>query len=157
MGYFLANLPLEIQRSPTQTGTKRYRDWEEAAAALSKLEEPWSVMLAECRRFQQSLQDARAREDATQNYRQGTGGGRQQPVVFRCRECQGVGHRDINCVLGQPGYLPKRGFTCKRCGGRDHYARYCATKSSRPSAEGIPPDVPPNPADKLLTRSNGVA
>ena len=38
VGYFLANLPLDIQRSLTQNGTKRYRDWEEAAAALSKLD-----------------------------------------------------------------------------------------------------------------------
>ena len=157
VGYFLANLPLDIQHFLTQNGTKRYRDWEEAAAALSKLEEPWSVMRAECRRFQQSLQDARSREDATQNYRQGTGGGQQQSLAFRCRECQGVGHRDINCPLRQPGYLPKRGFTCKRCGGKDHFARDCATRSSRPSANDTPPEVPPHPTERQLTRSNGVA
>ena len=141
MGYFLANLPLDIQRSLAQNGTKRYRDWEEAAATLSKLEEPWSVMRAECRRFQQSLQDARSREDATQNYRQGTGGGQQHSLAFRCRECQVVGHRDINCPLRQPGYLPKRGFTCKRCEGKDHFARDCATKSRRQSANETPPEV----------------
>ena len=40
VGYFLAKLPLDIQRSLTQNGTKRYRDWEEAAAASSRVEEP---------------------------------------------------------------------------------------------------------------------
>ena len=157
MGYFLANLPLNIQRSLTQNGTKRYQDWKEAESALFKLEEPWSVMRAECHRFQQNLQDARSREDAAQNYRQGTGGGRQKSVVFRCRECQAVGHSDINGPLRQPGYLPKRGFTWKRCGGKDHFARDCATKPSRPSADETPPDVPPNPTERLLTPSNGVA
>lgn len=157
VGYFLANLPLDIRRSLTQNGTKRYHDWEEAAAALSKLEEPWSIMEAECRRFQQSLQDARARENAPQHYRQSTAGGQQQPRVFRCRECQGVGHREINCPLRQPGYLPKRGFTCKRCGGKDHFARDCAPRTSGPTASATPPDNPLHPSDKQPTRSNGVA
>lgn len=97
VGFFLANPPVEIQRSLTQNGTKRYQDWEEAAAALAKLEEPWSVMQAESRRFQQSLLDAKSRVDAKQNHQQRAGGGQEQPAAFRCRECQGVGHRDVNC------------------------------------------------------------
>lgn len=157
---FVANLPPALQRTLTDNGTKCYKTWEEAAVALSKLEQPWSVMQAEYRRIQQGIQDAMSREAAKQARRPTAGPGQHMSTDFRCGECQGIGHRDVNCPLKQPGHVPKKGFTCNRCGGKDHFLAECATKPFRSPPRGPPPNVPNVPSYPTTAQpaqSNGVA
>ena len=151
--YFLTRLPVEIHRQLTHNGTIRYRNWEEAAKALKGMEEPWGVILAGRRRLQQSLDDVANRVQYRQSL-SGTAGGQQNPPAFRCGECQGLGHRDVNCPLRQPGHTPKRGQTCKRCGGKDHFAQNCSTRVSRPTITATPPAPPANASEKLCMLSS---
>ena len=156
-GFFLANLPEQLLRSLLQNGTKEFRDWEEAATALAKLEEPWSLANARVQRYRQSLQDVRSRSERRQAGRPSPGEGVQPPNSFRCKECQGVGHRELNCPLRQSGHIPKQGYTCRRCGGKDHFAKDCATKPYRPQSIGSPSRDPPTPIGAVPNRLNGVA
>ena len=125
---FLSKLPPDIKRQLTHNGTICYHDWEEAAVALSRLEEPMCVVEAAHRRCLQSMEEAFNKVQARKSQFR-TAGGQQNPAVFRCRECQGVGHKDLNCPFCQAGHTPKPGTTCKRCGGKEPFSKDCAVRA----------------------------
>ncbi|CDJ34780.1 uncharacterized protein EMH_0092710 [Eimeria mitis] len=61
VGYYLANLPDEIYREVTRGGTRKFADWQDAAAALAATAAPWKDSCEERLRFQRDLEDAKRR------------------------------------------------------------------------------------------------
>ncbi|CDJ50398.1 hypothetical protein EBH_0033300 [Eimeria brunetti] len=61
VGYYLANLPVEIYREITRGGTKKFADWQEAAAALATTAAPCRDSCEDRLRFQRDLEDANRR------------------------------------------------------------------------------------------------
>ncbi|CDJ47222.1 hypothetical protein EBH_0071610 [Eimeria brunetti] len=55
-GYYLSNLPVEIYREITRGGTRKFEDWQEAAAALATTAPPWTESCEERLRFQRDLE-----------------------------------------------------------------------------------------------------
>ena len=149
----LSKLPPDIKRQLTHNGTICYHDWEEAAVALSRLEELMCVMEAAHRHCLQSMEEAFNKVQAKQSQFR-TAGGQQTPTVFRCRECRGAGHRDVNCPLRQAGHTPKPGTTCKRCEGKKYFLKDCATRASRATTNETPAAPPTNNGGKLFMLSN---
>ncbi|CDJ29543.1 LOW QUALITY PROTEIN: uncharacterized protein EMH_0050550 [Eimeria mitis] len=93
LGYYLANLPLEIYREITRGGTRKFADWQEAAAALATTEAPWRDSLEERRRFQRDLEDAKCRW---------AHGGR-EPGLQRARETDGMTLRNHAVTSAEEG------------------------------------------------------
>lgn len=141
VGYYLANLPVEIYREITQGGTRKFADWQEAAAALATTAAPWRDSCEDRLRFQRDLEDAKrrwangGREPGLQRERESRGNRRNDTTDSRCYACSGRGHVSRDCPL-RNGATRRIGETCSRCGGRDHYARDCPT-SARPRAEPV--------------------
>ncbi|CDJ47229.1 hypothetical protein EBH_0015150 [Eimeria brunetti] len=61
VGYYLANLPVEIYREITRGGTRKFADWQEAAAALATTAAPWRDSCEDRLRFQRDLEGAKRR------------------------------------------------------------------------------------------------
>ncbi|CDJ47363.1 hypothetical protein EBH_0072420 [Eimeria brunetti] len=61
VGYYLGNLPVEIYREITRGGTRKFADWQEAAAALATTAAPWRDSCEDRFRFQRDLEDAKRR------------------------------------------------------------------------------------------------
>lgn len=128
---FLSKLPFELQRQLTKNFTSYFEDWEDASDALADLMEPYCAKQAAFRRCLRDMDEA-VKEQARLN--PGNNARSLDAKAPRCKECQGVGHRDVNCPLLQPRFVPKRGRTCLRCGGKDHFAADCASKAIKPTA-----------------------
>ncbi|CDJ65167.1 hypothetical protein, conserved [Eimeria necatrix] len=145
VGYYLANLPVEIYREITRGGTRKLADWQEAAAALATTAAPWRDSCEDRLRFQRDLEDAKrrwangGREPCLQRERESRGNRRNDPTDSRCYACSGRGHVSRDCPL-RNGATRRIGETCSRCGGRDHYARDCPT----------PADPTPTPSSPVL-------
>ncbi|CDJ51691.1 OSJNBa0079C19.6 protein, related [Eimeria brunetti] len=106
LGYYLGNLPAELLRTLTQGGTRIFRDWQDAATALSSLETPWQASCVRWQQFEQELVSAR--------HRTGPGGRSSSPRLApawrsnltdentsaRCYECRGKGHLGRDYVKG---------------------------------------------------------
>ncbi|CDJ67037.1 Gag-pol, related, partial [Eimeria necatrix] len=143
VGYYLANLPDEILREVTQGGTRRFADWQEAAAALATTVAPWKDLREDCHRFRRDLEDATrrwvkgGREPGLLRERENRDDRSNDTTDSRCYACSGRGHASRDCPL-RNGATRRIGEVCSRCGGRDHYARDCPT-SARPGAEPIRP------------------
>ena len=132
---FLSKLPLDIKLRLTNDGNIHFKDWEDAKAALSKLAEPICAMQADDRRSIQTMAEAFKNQQTRlstfnalgaqantptvpQNRPSllGAPGAHSNPRVFRCGEYQGIGHRDVNCPLRQPGHVPKTGILATGAG-----------------------------------------
>ncbi|CDJ48235.1 hypothetical protein EBH_0077810 [Eimeria brunetti] len=61
VGYYLANLPVEIYREITRSGTRKFADWQGAAVALVTAAAPWRDSCEERLRFQRDLEDGKCR------------------------------------------------------------------------------------------------
>ncbi|CDJ50702.1 hypothetical protein EBH_0035640 [Eimeria brunetti] len=139
VGYYLANLPVEIYREITRGETRKFADWQEAAAALATTAAPWRDSREERLRFQRDTEDAKCRwanggrEPGLQRERGSRGNRQNDTTESRCYECRGHVSRD--CPL-RNGRARRNGETCSRCGGRDHYARDCP-RPARPRAEPV--------------------
>ncbi|CDJ67236.1 hypothetical protein ENH_00032970 [Eimeria necatrix] len=141
VGYYLANLPDEIIREVTHGGTRRFSDWQEAAAALATMVLPWKDLREECHRLRRDLEDASrkwdkgGREPGLPRERENRDDRRNDIADTHCYACSGRGHVGRDCPL-RIGATRRNGEMCSRCGGRDHYARDCPTPA-RPRAEPV--------------------
>ncbi|CDI83779.1 hypothetical protein, conserved [Eimeria praecox] len=130
--FYLANLPEEQCRVITQGGMRKFTEWQEAAAALAASEAPWKATYEERLRYQEPLADAWHRaENGGQKRsprRELARGGylRDDNTEARCYECRGKGYLGRDFPL-RNGATRHSWETRSRCGGRDHYARECAT------------------------------
>ena len=146
---FLAKLPLDIKLRLTRDGTIRYHDWEDASTALSKLAEPICAIEAEDRQCLQNMEEAFKKVQARRPPF-GAAGVQSNSRVFRCRECQGIGHRDVYCPLRKTGFERKPGVTCVRCGGKEHNVKDCATRPTRPQSNTPSNTQTTNASGKVL-------
>ncbi|CDJ62567.1 Reverse transcriptase, related [Eimeria necatrix] len=98
VGYYLANLPEEIFREITQGGTRKFADWQEAAAALATTVAPWKDLCEDRLRFQRDLEDAKrrwakgGREPGLLRERENRDNRRNDTTDSRCYACSGRGH-----------------------------------------------------------------
>ncbi|CDJ67238.1 Reverse transcriptase, related, partial [Eimeria necatrix] len=118
VGYYLANLPDEILREVTQGGTRRFADWQEAAAALATTAAPWKDLREDCHRFRRDLEDATRRWDK---------GGR-EPGLLRERENRDDRRNDTT------------DSRCYTCSGRGHVSRDCPLLATGPNSIPVSPD-----------------
>ncbi|CDJ48243.1 hypothetical protein EBH_0019630 [Eimeria brunetti] len=132
VGYYLANLTVEIYREITRGGTMRFADWQEAAVALATTASPWRDSCEERLRFQRDLEDAKCKwanseqDPGLQRERANRGNRRKDTKESLCYECSGRGHMSRDCPL-RNGVARRNGETCSRFGGLEHYARDCPT------------------------------
>ncbi|CDJ34106.1 LOW QUALITY PROTEIN: uncharacterized protein EMH_0087850 [Eimeria mitis] len=141
VGYYLANLPDDIYREVTRGGTRKFTDWQDAAAALDATAAPWKDSCEERLRFQRDLEDAKRRwaqgerEQGLQRERASKSVRGNANMGSLCYECRGKGHVSRDCPL-RIGVTRRNGEMCSRCGGWDHYARDCPTPA-RPREEPV--------------------
>ncbi|CDJ63606.1 hypothetical protein ENH_00045770 [Eimeria necatrix] len=152
VGYYLANLPDEILREITQGGTRKFADWQEAAAALATTVAPWKDLCEDRLRFQRDLEDAKrrwtkgGREPGPLRARESRENRWNDAADLRCYACSGRGHVGRDCPL-RSGATRRPGETCSRCGGWDHYARDCPTPArlrAEPARQRRPQPTRPN-------------
>ena len=105
VGYYLANLPDDLYREITRGGTRKFLDWQEAAAALATTAAPWRDSCEERLRFQRELEDAKCRQanggrgPDLQRGRVIQGNRRNDTTESRCYKCNGRGHMGRDCPL----------------------------------------------------------
>ncbi|CDJ62675.1 hypothetical protein ENH_00021010 [Eimeria necatrix] len=123
VGYYLANLPSELLREVTQGGTRKFADWQAAAAALAATAAPWKDICEDHQRFRRDLEDASRRWDKggrapdQLRERETRDDRRNDTPDLRCYVCSGRGHGLTpfqsprigrrGCIWGLSGNAPK--------------------------------------------------
>lgn len=135
--HFLWKLPFDLQRSVTGNFTVEFSSWSDAAEALYAVMEPYCARQLANRRCM-LLEEAAKQGEIAKQTRPAIVGMQKSPPAIRCTTCQGLGHNEKECPLARPGYCPKQGQTCQRCGGKEHFATDCPTRAIRSNYGGPP-------------------
>ncbi|CDJ31782.1 uncharacterized protein EMH_0069650 [Eimeria mitis] len=139
--WFFTLIPPEIGERISAEGTRKFRDWHEAAVALRAWAEPLEAWRAA--RIK-SLQEFMASDDEEAGMEGSVltngktappvrkGGPAEEGNVRRCYECTGKGHFGRECPL-RNGVPRRSGEICSKCEGKDNYARECVRPPRSPS------------------------
>ncbi|CDJ67969.1 hypothetical protein, conserved, partial [Eimeria necatrix] len=108
VGFYLANLPDEIAQRLTEEGTRKFTDWQEAAAALAAMRAPWKDFCEDRLRYRREMEDAQRSQAYSRR-----DSGRNDIPDLRCYACSGRGHASRDCPL-RNGATRRTGETCSR-------------------------------------------